>query len=236
MMDYIQVKDIMFKYDDEPVLSDVSFHISEGEFVSLTGENGAAKSTLLKIVLGLLKPASGEVTRTLVNTEGKKFQIGYLPQQVASFNEGFPSTVIELVRSGRFQRGKWFKRLSQTDHEKVEEALRSVDMWKYKDAQIGELSGGQKQRICMARVLAAEPDLFVLDEPTTGMDKENRKNFYKLMRHYADSHNRAILMVTHDDEDLTRYVDRELRLTRKEDTEWRCFCMNSCSAHSSQEH
>lgn len=235
-MDYIQVNDIMFKYDDEPVLSDVSFHVSEGEFVSLTGENGAAKSTLLKIVLGLLQPAAGEVTRTLLNAKGEKFQIGYLPQQVASFNAGFPSTVIELVRSGRFQRGKWFKRLSALDHEKVEEALRSVDMWKYRDTQIGALSGGQKQRICMARVLAAEPDLFVLDEPTTGMDKANRKNFYKLMRHYADSHNRAILMVTHDDDDLTRYVDRELRLTRKEDTEWRCFCMNSCNAHSSQAH
>lgn len=101
-MHYLEVKDLTFYYDDEPVLEDVSYYVDPGEFVILTGENGAAKSTLIKSTLGLLKPTKGEITIAKENTVGEKLSIGYIPQQVASFNAGFPSTVIELVRSGRF--------------------------------------------------------------------------------------------------------------------------------------
>ncbi|MDV2888234.1 ATP-binding cassette domain-containing protein, partial [Alkalihalophilus pseudofirmus] len=82
-----------------------------------------------------------------------------VPQQIASFNAGFPSTVLELVKSGRFQKGKWFKRLDQTDKEQVRNALEMVGMWGYRHHKIGSLSGGQKQKICIARVLASEPDV-----------------------------------------------------------------------------
>lgn len=112
-MRYIEISDLTFYYDDEPVLEDVSYHVDAGEFVILTGENGAAKSTLVKASLGLLKPSKGMIKIAEKNQEGKKLSIGYIPQQVASFNAGFPSTVIELVRSGRYPRGRWFKRLSE---------------------------------------------------------------------------------------------------------------------------
>ena len=107
-MRYIDVKDLTFYYDDEPVLEDISYHVDDGEFVILTGENGAAKSTLIKATLGLLKPSKGDVVLAKESAAGEKISIGYIPQQVASFNAGFPSTVEELVRSGRYPRGRWF--------------------------------------------------------------------------------------------------------------------------------
>lgn len=226
-MKYIDVKELTFYYGNEPVLENISYSVDSGEFVILTGENGAAKSTLIKNTLGLLKPAAGKVWISKVNTDGKKLSIGYIPQQIASFNVGFPSTVLELVRSGRYPRNRWFKHLTKKDEEHVEKALRSVNMWEMREKRIGELSGGQKQRICLARIFATDPDLFVLDEPTTGMDETSRNEFYRLLRHNAHDHGKAILMITHDHEDVKKYADRHIRLIRKENCEWRCFHMSS---------
>lgn len=226
-MHYIDVQGLTFYYEDEPVLENVSYYVDPGEFVILTGENGAAKSTLIKSTLGLLKPASGTVMLSDKNAEGKKISIGYIPQQIASFNAGFPSTVLELVRSGRFPRQRWFQRLTAKDHQHVERALKAVGMWNMRHKRIGELSGGQKQRISLARIFAADPDLFILDEPTTGMDEESRNDFYRLLRHNAHDHGKSILMITHDHEDIKKYADRQIRLVRKEDSQWRCFHISS---------
>ena len=226
-MHYIEVENLSFYYDEEPVLTGINYHVDAGEFVTLTGENGAAKSTLVKATLGLLKPKTGTVTIAKENIEGKKLSVGYIPQQIASFNVGFPSTVLELVQSGRFPKDRWFKRLTDRDHEHVKKALDAVGMWEMRHKKIGELSGGQKQRISLARVFATDPDLFILDKPTTGMDEKSRNNFYKLLRHSAHQHQKAILMIPHDHEEIKNYADRQIHLVRKEDSPWRCFHMNS---------
>lgn len=226
-MRYIDVQHLTFYYDEEPVLADISYTVDSGEFVILTGENGAAKSTLVRSTLGLLKPAQGKVTIAKTNHEGQPLSIGYIPQQIASYNAGFPSTVLELVQSGRYPRQRWFKRLTKRDHEHVQKALEAVGMWDIRHKRIGELSGGQKQRISLARMFATDPDLFVLDEPTTGMDDQSRMEFYKLLRHSAHEHQKAILMITHDHEDIQAFADRHIHLVRKEGTPWRCFHLNS---------
>lgn len=224
---YLKVDNLQFAYEKTPVLSHISFEVEAGEFVVLTGENGAAKSTLLKNILGLLKPKAGRVQLAKKNIQGTKMITGYIPQQIASFNVGFPSTVLEFVQSGRYPRGKWFRPLNKKDHKHVEKALRSVGMWDLRQRKIGALSGGQKQRVCLARLFALDPDLLILDEPTTGMDDETRHRFYELLAHSAHEHQKAILMVTHDYDEIKPYIDRQIHLVRREDCPWRCFHMDS---------
>ncbi|AJG25189.1 High-affinity zinc uptake system ATP-binding protein ZnuC [Streptococcus iniae] len=222
-MRYITVDNLSFNYDSDPVLEGSNYTLDSGEFVTLTGENGAAKSTLIKATLGILKPKVGKVTIAKQNREGKKLRIAYLPQQVASFNAGFPSTVYEFVKSGRYPRRGWFRRLNQHDEEHIKASLESVGMWESRHKAIGSLSGGQKQRIVIARMFASDPDIFVLDEPTTGMDSGTTDTFYQLMNHSAHKHGKAVLMITHDPEEVKDYADRNIHLVRNQELPWRCF-------------
>ncbi|WP_379153852.1 metal ABC transporter ATP-binding protein [Paenibacillus sp. sgz5001063] len=225
------MKDVVFGYGKEPVIDNLSIDIEAGQFIGVTGPNGAAKTTLLKLMLGLLRPWSGTVTLNKEMTGEGKLVIGYVPQQVASFNAGFPSKVIELVRSGCYPRLGLFGRFTKEQDELVERSIRQVDMWEYRDRRIGELSGGQKQRICIARALAQQPQVLVLDEPATGMDIVSRTGFYKLMRHYVSNHGRTVIMVTHGLEETSPYLDTLISLERQEQEGWKCLVTNSCSAH-----
>lgn len=225
------MKQVVFGYSESPCLDDVNLTIASGEFVAVTGPNGAAKTTLLKLMLGLIKPWSGQIQRSRLAVHGNKLVIGYVPQQMASFNSGFPSKVMEWVRSGRWSRKRWYERLNEEDHHVVEQVLRQVGMWNHRDRRIGELSGGQKQRMGVARSLAMEPDLFILDEPTTGMDAESRQAFYELMDQQVKEHGRSVVMVTHGLEEVLPKIDRVIELKRKEGGDWRCCTTNSCRGH-----
>lgn len=225
------MRDVVFGYGEDPVIDRLSLDIEAGQFIGITGPNGAAKTTLLKLMLGLLRPWSGTVTLNKELAAEGRLEIGYVPQQVASFNAGFPSKVIELVRSGCYGRLGLFRRFPQEQEALVERCLRQVDMWEYRNRRIGELSGGQKQRICIARALAQQPQVLVLDEPATGMDQESRTGFYGLMRHYVKAHGRTVIMVTHGLEETSPYLDSIISLERKEKEGWTCLVTNSCSAH-----
>lgn len=222
-MRYITVEDLTFHYDNEPVLEHIDYHLDSGEFVTLTGENGAAKTTLIKATLGILKPKEGKITFSKTSVRGKKLRLAYLPQQIASFNAGFPSTVYEFVKSGRYPRSGWFRRLTKHDEEHIQKSLEAVNMWEHKDKRLGSLSGGQKQRAVIARMFASDPDIFILDEPTTGMDSGTKEEFYKLMEHSVRHHQKSVLMITHDPEELKEYANRNVYLVRDQASPWRCF-------------
>lgn len=230
-MAILKVNNLAFSYGEERVLHDINFQIDSGEFIILTGENGAAKSTLVRLILGLLPPESGTVELQPTNDQGEPLQIGYVPQDVTVFNNGFPSTVQKLVESGRYPQGRWFKRLTDEDYAHVDRALESVGMAHLRNRKVGDLSGGQKQRINIARVFAQDPDFFILDEPTTGMDVASRMSFYQLLNHSSKVHHKTILMVTHSDSEMEGLYDREIYLTREKGVEWRCFNTNSSNEH-----
>ncbi|CAM3830605.1 metal ABC transporter ATP-binding protein [Cohnella lubricantis] len=231
------MREVEFGFDDAPCLVDVNFELSQGEFTAVTGPNGAAKTTLLKLLLGLLEPWRGEAVWLSGGDRMRRRSMGYVPQQIASFNAGFPSTVLELAGSGRYaESGSWLRRARAEDRERTELALRQVGLWELRGRRIGELSGGQKQRACLARALAMEPEVLVLDEPTTGMDEESRFGFYELMNEQVRQEGRTVVMVTHHLSEALPYLDRVIELQRKEDVEWRCCTTTSCKGHFSPAH
>lgn len=229
----VSMKDVSFGYEEVPCLEEVNIEIHSGEFVVIVGPNGASKTTLLKLSLGLLQPWSGTVIRTRKRDDGRKVVVAYVPQQIAAFNSGFPSKVLEFVRSGTYTRGSWLARISPADQQISRQALEQLDMWKHRHRMIGELSGGQKQKICMARALTQKPDILVLDEPSNGMDSESRSGLFALLGHMVAQENMTVVMVTHALDEIRPYLDRIIELEKKEAGGWKCCTTTSCKGHFS---
>ncbi|TNF54550.1 ATP-binding cassette domain-containing protein, partial [bacterium] len=152
----IELKDINFHFNEHPILEHVSFSVDIGEYVGIIGPNGGGKTTLLKIILGLLKPVSGEVEifGQKVETFQKRYQLGYVPQRATHAESFFPATVEEVVRSGRTARIGLFRRYGDKDLEAVERAMEIADVAQYRNRLIGSLSGGERQRVLIARALS----------------------------------------------------------------------------------
>ena len=189
----VSLKRVSFSFDHVPILDDISFTIRQDDFIVVVGPNGGGKTTLLKVILGLLRPDRGEVNVFGKSPrEGRKL-IGYLPQYAHS-DLDFPISVFDVVLMGRY-RGA-FTRYTTADREATAHALEIVEMGEYRDRQIGKLSGGQLHRVFMARALAREPKLLLLDEPTTHIDPEMQESFYKMLSELRKK--MAVVMVTHD--------------------------------------
>src|SRR5262249_44821215 len=152
--------------------ADVDLRVGRGEFLGLIGPNGSGKSTLLGIILGLVRPTGGKVRLFGQDTArfGERWRIGYVPQRLATFDAQFPATVAAGVGMGRFGRLGPFRRPGAADRAAVERALDAVEMNSYRDRRIGRLSVGQQQRAFIARALATEAELLILDEPTAAVD------------------------------------------------------------------
>lgn len=196
----IRVNNVSFHYGVHEVLCNVSFDIHKGNYLGIIGPNGGGKTTLLKIMLGLLKPSLGAVT--LFGTDVRKFKnwhaIGYVPQKAVQFDAQFPATVAEVVAMGLFRRRGLGMRPSSADNKKIDEALALVDMAAHKQNRIGDLSSGQQQRVFIARALAGGPEVIFLDEPTVGVDPPSQEQFYSLLKKMNEELGLTLILVSHD--------------------------------------
>lgn len=191
----VNFEHVAFSYQDAPVLKNVTFTIKEGEFVGIIGPNGGGKTTLLKLIMGFLKPNTGSIQifgkAPLISLKS----IAYVPQ-TARFDRQFPISVMELVLSGRLSTLPWHGQYSQKDKLKALDALERVGLTHLKEAAFGTLSGGQAQRALIARALVSEPKLLLLDEPTASVDAQAEADIYNILESLKGQ--MTMIMVTHD--------------------------------------
>ena len=212
MENVIDLKDVWVSYDGVRVLESVNLTVKDRDFLAIIGPNGGGKSTLLKVILGLIKPDKGSVTLLGGKPAKTRKDVGYVPQYHSS-NLDFPITVWDVVLMGRLSHKGPLQRYNEDDRNAALEALTTVGMLDFRDRQIGELSGGQKQRVFIARSLVTKPKLLILDEPSTGIDSRMQKEFYELLNKLKSEI--AIVMVTHDISAVSVYVDKIGCLNRK---------------------
>lgn len=197
---YIELENVSFSYNRTPVLENLNFTVRRGEYLGIIGPNGGGKTTLIKIVLGLLHQTGGTVK--LFGKERhdfkEKYRIGYVPQRVVQADKDFPATVLEVVRTGRVARLGFFERYAQKDNEAIARAMEIAGIARYRDTLIGDLSGGERQRVFIARALASEPDVLILDEPTVGVDLGAQKAFYEFLASLNREHHLTIVFISHD--------------------------------------
>ncbi|MGH7246161.1 MAG: metal ABC transporter ATP-binding protein [Candidatus Levyibacteriota bacterium] len=196
----IELRNVSFSYGEEVVVKDVNLEVHKGDYLGIIGPNGAGKSTLLKLMLGLLTPTKGDVL--LYGTPIKKFRdwskIGYVSQKVTHIDPHFPMTVEEVVTMGRYPQIGLFRFPSKNDKDIVTKALSHVEMLAFKDRLVGDLSGGQQQRVFIARALAGQPEVILLDEPTVGVDIKTQKQFYTLLQKLNTELNLTLVLVSHE--------------------------------------
>ncbi len=192
----IEVEELSVSYHQTAVLWDISFTLPVGAFIGIVGPNGAGKSTLLKAILGLTEPLSGSVHFFGRPLEEVRQKVAYVPQR-SSVDWDFPMTAYDLVMMGRFKQMGPLKWASKSDKAATLEALKLVEMEELSHRQIGQLSGGQQQRLFIARALAQNADLFLLDEPFAGIDLATEKTLLNLFAKLK-SQGKTIIMVHHD--------------------------------------
>jgi zinc transport system ATP-binding protein len=191
----VEIKNVWFSYNGQTVLEDVSLDIRSGDFVAMIGPNGGGKTTLLKLMLGLLKPDQGFIRVMGDSTEKASHQIGYVSQDV-HINRLFPITALDVVLMGKLEPGKRWGRSAAQSRQEALEALERMEVRAFANSKIGELSGGQCQRVLIARALVTQPKMLLLDEPTASIDAKGQADFYKMLK--ALNKDITILVVSHD--------------------------------------
>ena len=192
----VDIKDLCFSYSGKEVLHNIDLVVEQGDFIAVVGPNGGGKTTLLKLVIGLLKPTRGAVHLAGRRPGKKGLEIGYVPQQI-DHNLSFPATALDVVIMGKHvpENRMPFGR-SRQDRKDGLAALEKMGISEFGERKISDLSGGQRQRVLIARALVTEPELLVLDEPTASIDSRGQTDFYQLLQEL--NRDLTILMVSHD--------------------------------------
>ncbi len=202
-MTILEIENLDFAYNGETVLKDVNLTVRQKDFIAIIGPNGGGKTTLLKLMLGLLAPVKGTVQVDGKPPQEASHGIGYVPQNVHA-NQSFPITAIDVVLMGKRDPQKRMSRRNATNRRDALAALERMEMAAYADKKIGALSGGQRQRVFIARALVARPKLLLLDEPTASIDTKGQADFYRFLREL--NKDITVLVVSHDLLVVSRYV------------------------------
>lgn len=234
----VDITDLCFSYSGKEVLHSIDLVVAQGDFIAVVGPNGGGKTTLLKLIIGLLKPTRGTV-RLIGREPGKKgLEIGYVPQQI-DHNLSFPATALDVVIMGKHVPNNRlpFGR-SRQDRRDGLAALEKMGIGEFAQRKISDLSGGQRQRVLIARALVTEPELLVLDEPTASIDSRGQTEFYQLLKELNKE--LTILMVSHDLLSVSAYaksvacVNRRLHYHQAFETSGELFdAVYACSVYDS---
>lgn len=207
----IYLKDISFSYNGEPIIEDVNLKIEHGDFATIVGPNGGGKTTLLKLLLGLLKPDKGEIFIFGDTPRKARLRIGYMPQYT-HLDLQFPITVMDMVLMGRLAH-KWLGWYSKNDFQAAMAALAEVKLADYADRCFRELSGGQRQRVLIARALCCAPKLLLLDEPTANIDSQMEEALMEILQ--SLNSRMTILIVSHDIGFVSQFVKSVICVNRQ---------------------
>ena len=209
----LEVRDLDAGYNGTPAVEGITFAIPPGQMVGVIGPNGAGKSTLFKAILGLIPHQSGEILLHEAPALRQRAMMGYLPQ-LEEINRDFPVSVADVVMMGRYPRIGWGRRPGPDDVAALRQALDRVDLLDQAQTQIGKLSGGQQQRAFLARVLAQDPHLLLLDEPVSGVDTTTQHAILALLEKLRDS-GKTVVVATHDLNCVIERFDQVLCLNRR---------------------
>jgi len=208
-MKAIEINNLIIKLNGREVLKNINLSLNEGQFIGIVGPNGGGKTTLLRAILGLMKPTSGGIRifgRPPEEVLKTGCMFGYLPQ-ILKVKPDFPIRVIDVVMMGRYGRVGILRWPGEKDRKKAIEYLSMMGVEELRNVPFGQLSGGQQQRASIARALAGEPKILVLDEPNTGIDVIGQGDFYHLLKGLQKRFGITILMASHDIGTITAYVD-----------------------------
>lgn len=210
----IVFENVNFNYKYKTVLKDISFEIEKDDFVGIIGPNGSGKTTILNLILGLIKPASGKIKIFGKGVkEGRKY-VSYLPQ-LSPTDPKFPILVYEVVLMGRYRDLGFFKNPKRRDYELVDQALSAVEMEGFKHVPFGHLSGGERQRVLIARALVQNPKILLLDEPTSALDVKSKNDIARLVWDIHKEFGLTILFVTHDLNIVSDFATKVLYINKK---------------------
>ncbi|MBN1212074.1 MAG: ABC transporter ATP-binding protein [candidate division Zixibacteria bacterium] len=208
----IEIENLSFSYDGTNVLENVNLTIGEKDFVWIVGPNGGGKTTLLKLILGLLSPTKGSVRVFGTSPQQARTQIGYMPQY-AQLDPSFPVSVLDVVLMGRLCKGQFFGPFKRGDRKIALEMLREVGLAEFADRHYASLSGGQQRRLLIARALASRPELLILDEPTANLDLLVVRELYELLHRLNKQF--TIVMVSHDPAFVAQTVKNVICVNRR---------------------
>ena len=216
-MKVLEAEDLWVRYQNLPVLTEISFGVEKGDYLGIVGPNGSGKTTLIRCSLGLVPPAAGTIRLfgEPVDRFAQWSKVGYVPQVAEGTHMGFPATAEEIVATGLLSTKSFPRRYTKSDGHAVDKVMELLDIENLKGKMISRLSGGQRQRVFLARALIAGPELLLLDEPSAALDPTTRERFYEILENLNRKENKTIIIITHDMGTIGRYAKKMLYLDRK---------------------